>query len=137
MPRRLAVIAAVASLAVALAPSSSKAHDLTSKTSLTRFKVPAGKTERGDKIVLLGRLRSADPTCHAGIVVGLYRADPAGDRRLARDVTDGDGEYLFQRRPRRHQTIYVKFEGFVHSVADHSHNCGGSLSRQVNIRILR
>lgn len=137
MPRRLPLIVAVASLALALAPSSADAHDLTSKTSLTRFKVPAGETERGDKVVLIGRLRSPDATCHSGIVVGLYRAEPSGERLLARDATDGEGEYVFQRRPRRDQTIYVKFEGFVQSVADHSHNCAGSLSREVNVRVVR
>lgn len=137
MRRRLAAVALAGSLTVALAPSSAEAHDLTSTTSLTRFKVPAGKTERGDKIVLFGRLRSADPTCHAGIVVGLYRAERSGHRLLARDATDGEGEYLFPRRPRRNQTIYVKFEGFVQSLPGHSHNCGGSLSRRVNIRVMR
>lgn len=48
MRRRLAAVALAASLTVALAPSSAEAHDLTSTTSLTRFKVPAGKTERGE-----------------------------------------------------------------------------------------
>lgn len=137
MRRRTAVIGALATCILALAPASSDAHDITLATSLSRFKVPGGTTERGDKVVILGRLKSADPTCYGGITVGLYRVQATGHRLLARDLTDGQGEYAFERRPRRDQTIYVKFDGFMQTVTGHSHTCGGSTSREVNVRVRR
>lgn len=137
MSHRSAVMVALASTVLALAPSSSQAHDMTATTSLSRFKVPGGPTFRGDKIVILGRLKSADATCNAGVTVGLYRLERAGERLLARDLTDAEGEYVFQRRPRHGQMLVVKFEGFTQSVTGHQHACGGSRSRDTSIKLTK
>lgn len=136
--RRLtAFLATALALVTVLAPSSSMSHDVAATTRVTRFKVPRGATPRGDKVVLHGRLKAADPSCYAGISVGLYRLEPTGPRLLARDVTDGGGEYMFLRRPRRSQDIYVGFGGFVQTIQGHSHACAASESRELNLKVTR
>jgi hypothetical protein len=131
------VIVFTVAFLLSLIPGSSQAHDVTAATSLTRFKVPSGSTLAGDKVVVFGRVKSADQVCNAGIEVGLYRAQAGGDRLLATDVTDVEGEYFFDRRPRRDQTLFIRFDGLVQSVTGHSHTCGGSESREVKIRVTR
>ncbi|MGH2709840.1 MAG: hypothetical protein ACRDH9_01360 [Actinomycetota bacterium] len=137
MSRRPAAIAALASVLLVLGPSSSDAHDVVTTTSLTRFKVPGGTTQRGTNVVLLGKLRSNDLSCRDGLSVGLYRQDSTGDHLVARDVTDSEGEYVFQRRPRRDQTMIVRFAGLVQSSPDHSHDCGASASKEIRLRVSR
>jgi hypothetical protein len=134
MRPRPAALAAFTALLV-LVPHSSNAHDASFGTSVTRFKVPGGPSHRGDRIVLMGRLRSADASCQSGLIVELYRDDPAGDHLLAKDQTDANGQYVFERRPRRDQTVHVGFLGLTQTDAAHAHICGASTSKPIHVRI--
>jgi hypothetical protein len=110
---------------------------MASTTSLTRFKIPSGATPKGTKVVLVGRLKASDPVCNSGRIVELHRLSSEGDHLISRDVTDSEGEYVFERRPRRSQTMVVQFGGHEQASPEHMHSCTPSLSKEIRVRVAR
>jgi hypothetical protein len=113
------------------------AHTFAADTSLTIAKVPSGATQAGAKVVIYGRLRSANATCRSNKVVKLMRVRPGPDKLLARDRTDAEGEYLFVRNPGRDQTVYTRFSGTFTSTYPHSHRCRSDRSRSLFVNVIR
>lgn len=136
MGRRVAVALVVGSFLMAGSPGPASAHDVALTPSVSRTKVPKGALDRGDLVVVIGRVRTSDPTCFAGVTVELVRViKNVGERVLQVKTTSAEGEYWFKRRVGKDQRWYVRFPGFQTVVTGHSHTCGADASRLVKIRI--
>jgi hypothetical protein len=105
------------------------AHTYVAETSLSIHKEPLGPTQAGAKVFIFGRLKSPRTACRSNRWVKLMRVVPGPDNAMARDKTDGDGNYRFVRHPLRDQTVYVRFFGSFRSSIGHSHRCLSNRSR--------
>lgn len=138
MARRIAVALTTASLLLVGTPGSVSAHDVSLTPNVSRTKVPKGELQRGDLVVVLGRVRTSEPTCYAGVTVELVRTiQNVGQRVLKSTTTSSNGEYWFKRRVRKNQRWFVRFPGFQSIVEGHSHTCGGAVSKGIRVRIAR
>ena len=136
MTRRVAVALTAASFLIAGFPGEVGAHDVALTPNVSRTKVPKGGLERGDLVVVIGRVKTSDPTCFAGVTVELVRTiQNAGERVLQVKPTNAEGEYWFKRRVRKDQRWFVRFPGFQSIVAGHSHTCGADVSKGIRIRV--
>jgi hypothetical protein len=132
--KRIAVgVAAAFFLLATVLPGTALAHNFVANTSLSIHKVPGGVTNRGATIIVYGKLGSARAFCRDNMVVKLMKVRPGADKLLAKDRTDGEGEYIFVRNPRRDQRVYTRFSGFLQTSYGHSHRCRHS--RSVNLLI--
>lgn len=96
---------------------------------------PAGTVSPGERVVIFGKVKSGQDVCKAGREVQLMRRQPGPDKLLETDVTDGDGEYRFVRRPRKDQTVYTRLARFFESSYGHSHECLRATSRDLFIDV--
>lgn len=136
MGRRVVVAVTAASFLMAGYPGPVGAHDVALTPSVSRIKVPKGALERGDLVVVIGRVKTSDPTCFAGVTAELVRViQNVGERVLQVKTTSAEGEYWFKRRVRKNQRWFVRFPGFQSIVAGHSHTCGPAVSKGVRIRV--
>jgi hypothetical protein len=136
MVRRIAVAATAASFLLVGVPAEVGAHDVALTPNVSRTKVPKGGLERGDLVVVIGRVSTTDPTCFAGVTAELVRViQNVGERVLQVKTTSAEGEYWFKRRVRKDQRWFVRFPGFQSVVAGHSHTCGAAASKGIRIRI--
>jgi hypothetical protein len=131
----LAVLSVI--LGLMLTATSAQAHVFTAGTTLTAKKAPGPPTDPGDKVLIFGKLKSAQADCRAGETVALFKKKRGPDRRLGTDVTDSEGEYRFKLRPNRSMRVYTRFAGSVDSSYGHSHTCQGSTSDTVRVRVQR
>jgi hypothetical protein len=136
MSRRLAAIAVISILGLLAFPLSAGAHVSTAGTSLTIKKVPGPPVDRGDKVLVFGKLKSGDAACKTGKTVTLFRKKRGPDRRLGTDLTDAEGEYRFKLRPRRTMRLYTRFNGTVTTSYGHSHTCQASRSKTKPVKVL-
>jgi hypothetical protein len=137
MGRRLLVTLLPAILLLLAIPGTAGAHILTAETFFSRRKAPPGVVESGETVAIFGKLKSSAGECFVSQTVFLMRRQKGPDKTLARDVTDVEGEYIFQRRPRRNQKWYVRYHGYLLQDPSHTHNCLGTRSRVVKIRVER
>jgi hypothetical protein len=137
MGRRLFVTLLPAVLLLLAMPGTAAAHILTGETFFSRRKAPPGEVESGETVAIFGRLKSSAPECFIGQTVFLVRRQRGTDKVLASDVTDVEGEYIFQRRPRRNQKWYVRYQGYMLVDQQHTHTCLPTKSRAVRIRVER
>jgi phosphate-selective porin len=135
MARRLAAIAVFTILGLLSFPLSAGAHVSTAGTSLTVKKAPGPPVDRGDKVIVFGKLKSGDATCRTGKTVTLFRKKPGRDRNMGTDLTDAEGEYRFKLRPRRTMKLYTRFNGTVTTSYGHSHTCQASQSKTIRARV--
>jgi hypothetical protein len=135
MGRRLTVTLLSAILFLLIIPGTAGAHTLTADSFFSLRKAPPGVVESGKAVAVFGKLKSSAPECFVGQTVFLMRRQKGPNKKLASDQTDAEGEYLMQRRPRRNQKWYVKYQGYVLVDLAHSHTCLGSKSRAVRIRV--
>jgi hypothetical protein len=136
MVRRIAVAATAASFLLVGVPAEVGAHDVALTPNVSRTKVPKGALQRGDLVVVVGRVKTTDVTCFAGVTVELVRRiQNAPARVLETTTTNGQGKYSFKRRARRDQRWVARFPGFQSIVAGHSHTCGLAVSKGMRIRI--
>jgi hypothetical protein len=136
MTRRFAVAVTAASFLIAGVPGEVRAHDVALTPNVSRTKVPKGGLERGELVVVVGRVKTTDATCFAGVTVELVRTiQNVGERVLETTTTNGQGKYWFKRRARRDQRWFVRFPGFQSIVTGHSHTCGPDNSKGIRIRI--
>jgi hypothetical protein len=136
MTRRFAVAVTAASFLIAGFPGEVGAHDVALTPSISRTKVPKGGLDRGDLVVVVGRVKTTDPTCFAAVSVQLVRViQNVGERVLKETSTNAGGNYWFKRRVRKDQRWFVRFPGFQSIVAGHSHTCGDAASKGIRIRI--
>ncbi len=133
--RRLVLLPAVLMVLLLFAGGAS-AHNVVATTSLSRFKVPKGATERREKVVIFGMLKGPDPVCYANQTVLLYRREVTGPRLVDRAITDAGGQYSFVRRPGQDQVLYIQYEGFTEVVPGHIHTCVPSVSKDLELRML-
>ena len=134
MARRVAVAAVAASFLLVGFPAG--AHDVALTPSVSRTKVPKGALEKGDLVVVIGKVGTTDPTCYDGVTVELVRTiQNVGERVLGTTTTNTQGKYWFKRRVKKNQRWFVRFPGFQFVVAGHSHTCGLAVSKGVRIRI--
>jgi hypothetical protein len=89
MPHRLAVVLSSMLLLVLPFEGLSLAHVFDVGTSLRARKVPSGTVDRGDRVFVVGRLRSTQSACRQGETVELKRRA----RTLRTDQTDAEGEF--------------------------------------------
>lgn len=122
---------------LAMAPLASDAHTVSLPTKTSRAKLPRGDLNRGQRVIIFGKVSADDATCFAGVTVSLQRRVPGADRVLETKLTNPDGEYWFLRRARGDQRLYVLFPGFVDVSSGHSHTCGGSVSREVLLNVVK
>ncbi len=138
MARRIAVALTTASLLLVGTPGGVSAHDVSLTPSVSRTKIPKGALDRGDLVVVLGRVRTTDATCFAGVTVELVRTiQNVGERVLKSTTTSSKGEYWFKRRVRKDQRWFVRFSGFQSVTEDGTHICGADVSKGIRIRIAR
>jgi hypothetical protein len=136
MARRIAVAVTAASFLLVGFPGPASPHDVALTPNVSRTKVPKGGLERGDLVVVIGRVSTTDPTCFAGVTAELVRVvQNVGERVLQVKTTSAEGEYWFKRRVRKDQRWFVRFPGFQSVVAGHSHTCGVAASKGIRIRI--
>jgi hypothetical protein len=136
MARRFAVTVTAVSFLMAGFPGEVSAHDVSLTPNVSRTKVPKGALERGDLVVVVGRVKTTDSTCFAGVTVELVRTiQNVGERVLETTSTNGQGKYWFKRRVRKDQRWLVRFPGFQSIVTGHSHTCGADSSKGIRIRI--
>jgi hypothetical protein len=136
MARRVAVAVTAASFLLVGFPGPASPHDVALTPNVSRTKVPKGGLERGDLVVVIGRVSTTDPTCFAGVTAELVRVvQNVGERVLQVKTTSAEGEYWFKRRVRKDQRWFVRFPGFQSVVAGHSHTCGAAVSKGIRIRI--
>jgi hypothetical protein len=136
MARRFAVAVTAASFLLVGFPGPASAHDVALTPNISRTKVPRGGLERGNLVVVIGRVKTSDPTCFAGVTVELVRViKNVGERVLQVKPTNAEGEYWFKRRVRKNQRWFVRFPGFQSIVTGHSHTCGAAVSKGVRIRV--
>ncbi|MGH2656508.1 MAG: hypothetical protein ACRDIZ_07410 [Actinomycetota bacterium] len=136
MARRVTVALVAGSFLMAGYPGPVSAHDVALTPSISRTKVPKGGLDRGDLVVVVGRVKTTDPTCFAAVSVQLVRViQNVGERVLKETSTNAGGNYWFKRRVRKDQRWFVRFPGFQTIVAGHSHTCSAAVSKGVRIRI--
>src|SRR5918996_131896 len=136
MARRIAVAVTAVSFLLVGFPGPASPHDVALTPNVSRTKVPKGGLERGDLVVVIGRVSTTDPTCFAGVTAELVRVvQNVGERVLQVKTTSAEGEYWFKRRVRKDQRWFVRFPGFQSVVAGHSHTCGGAVSKGIRIRV--
>jgi hypothetical protein len=133
MARKVAASLIAAVLGLLLTPLSAGAHVSTAPTSLSIKKAPGPPIDRGDKVVVFGKVKSADANCRAGKTIHLFRKKRGPDRRLGKDLTDAEGEYRFKLRPRRSMRLYTRFRGSVATSYGHSHTCTASKSKTIRV----
>jgi hypothetical protein len=133
MARRVAAIAVFTVLGLLVFPLSAGAHVSTAGTSLSIKKAPGPPIDRGDKLVVFGKLKSSDATCKTGKTVNLFRKKRGPDKNLGSDLTDAEGEYRFKLRPRRTMKLYTRFNGTVTTSYGHSHTCQASQSKTIRV----
>lgn len=134
MARRMA-IAVITILGLLAIPLSASAHVSTAGTSLTIKKAPGPPVDKGDKVIVFGKLKSGDATCRTGKTVNLFRKKPGPDRNLGSDLTDAEGEYRFKLRPNKTMKLYTRFNGTVTTSYGHSHTCQASRSRTIPVKV--
>jgi hypothetical protein len=122
---------------LALAPGTTQAHVATIATRVGINEVPAGAVSPGQRVVIYGRLRSAEQDCREGHTIRLLRRRLGPDEVVATDVTDAEGEYRFIRRPGVTQVVYARFNGAIVTSYGHSHTCSASKSRGVRLNVFR
>jgi len=136
MARRIAVAVTAASFLLVGFPGPASPHDVALTPNVSRTKVPKGGLERGDLVVVVGRVKTTDPTCFAGVTVELVRTiQNVGQRVLETTATNGQGKYWIKRRVRKDQRWHVRFPGFQSIVTGHSHTCAAAASKGIRIRI--
>jgi hypothetical protein len=136
MTRRVTVALTVAASLLIGSPAEVGANDVSLTPSVSRTKVPKGALDRGNLVVVVGKVSTTDPTCFAGVTVELVRTiKNVGERVLLSTTTGGNGKYWFKRRVRKDQRWFVRFPGFQSIVAGHSHTCGLAVSKGIRIRI--
>jgi hypothetical protein len=131
------VLALVIGLFCLMLSAPSYAHDVSIGTRVSKSKLPRGSLSPGQRVIVFGRVGAVDEACKSFVLVELMRRIPGPDRVLQGDATDAEGEYMFLRRPRSDQRLYVRFAGFQQVVAGHDHMCGGSASRQFRLNVRR
>jgi hypothetical protein len=135
MTRRTMGVIVAAVVAVLVLSGSAMAHVFTAGTTLSIKKSPGPPIDRGDKVVVFGKLKSAQRDCRADETVILFRKKRGPDRRLGTDQTDNEGEYRFKLRPRRSMRVYTRFSGSVQTSYGHSHTCTASRSKTIRLRV--
>lgn len=137
MPRKMAALVIAVAVGLLLFPLSAAAHVSTAPTSLTIKKVPGPPIDRGDRVLVFGKLKSPDSNCRGGQTVHLFKKKPGADRRLGTDQTDAEGEYRFRLRPNRTLKLYTRFQGSVDTSYGHSHTCEPSKSKNKKVKVRR
>jgi hypothetical protein len=112
------------------------AHTFVAETNLTIRKAPRGATNPGGKVIVFGRLKSANPACRSNRSVRLMKVRPGPDKVLAGDRTDLEGDYRFVRHPGGDVTVYTRFMGTFNTSYGHSHKCLKDRSRNRVINVL-
>jgi hypothetical protein len=131
MSRRLAVML-LSPLLVLIPTQGSNAHVSSDGTNLrARVRPPGGIVERGDRVLVIGRLRSSEIGCRLTEVVELKRRS----RVLDTDQTDPEGRFRLGFRPRRSQKVFVTFQGSVETSYGHFHECRPSVSERLRITV--
>ena len=124
----ISIAASVAMLAVS-APNTALAHFDDSRVSLS----VSDRTVTGDqKVVFFGRLRNEHNRCVGNEVILLKRR---GTGTVARDRTDGDGEFRFRIDPQpNHGRYFARYRGKGRFGYANRHRCGADRSRTIRIR---
>ncbi|HEX5948323.1 MAG TPA: hypothetical protein VFZ45_02035 [Actinomycetota bacterium] len=136
MARRVAVAVTAASFLLVGLPGEVGAHDVSLTPNVSRTKVPKGALERGDLVVVVGRVKTNDATCFGSVTVELVRViQNVGERVLGTTTTNAQGKYWFKRRVKKDQRWFVRFPGFQVIETGHNHTCGAAVSKGVRIRI--
>jgi hypothetical protein len=112
------------------------AHTFVAETTLTIRKAPRGATNPGGKVIIYGRLKSANPSCRSNKLVRLMKVRPGADKILDVDRTDLEGDYRFVRHPGGDVTVYTRFLGTFNTSYGHSHQCLKDRSRNRFINVL-
>jgi hypothetical protein len=136
MARRVAVAVTAASFLLVGFPGEVGAHDVSLTPNVSRTKVPKGGLEKGELVAIVGKVRTTDSTCYAGVTVELVRViQNVGERVLGTTTTNVQGKYWFKRKVKKDQRWFVRFPGFQ-SITDHgAHVCGADVSKGIRIRI--
>lgn len=111
------------------------AHVFEKQPRVTIDRSPAGTVSPGERVVIFGKVKSGQDVCKVGRKIRLMLKRPGPDKLLETDVTDGNGEYRFVRRPRKDQTVYTRLPRFFESSYGHSHECLRALSRDLSIDV--
>jgi hypothetical protein len=127
----------VAASIVGAVAGTAGAHVVDAKTRLTIARVPQGKVDSRERVVVFGRLRSQAAICRRGKLVKLRERRRGFDPVLARDRTDAEGEYRFVLRPRRDLVLYAHFGGALRTSYGHRHRCRLDNSPIIRIDVRR
>lgn len=122
------IIASVGMLAIG-APNTALAHFDDSRVSLN---VSDRTVRPNQRIVFFGRLRNEHGRCVRNQLILLKRR---GTGVVARDRTDGDGEFRFRIDPRPNRgRYYARYRGKGRFGYNNNHRCGADNSRTIRIR---
>jgi hypothetical protein len=127
----------VAAVIGAAGAGTAAAHVVDARTQVTIARVPGGKIDPRQRVVVFGRLRSAAAVCPRRKLIQLRERRRGVDPVLARDRTDAEGEYRFVLRPRRNLILYTRFAGSFASSYGHRHRCRADNSRTIRINVRR
>lgn len=129
------LLVTVSALIAGVGAGAAGAHVIDASTRVTIARVPGGKIDPGERVVVFGRLASAAATCRRRKMIELRERRPGDDPVLASDRTDAEGEYRFVLRPRRDVSVYARFAGSFVSSYGHQHRCRGDNSRTIRIDV--
>lgn len=129
-------LVAMAIVAVAAPPAVALAHVDDERTTVATGRNPS-VVRAGARVVVFGRIRSAEARCVARKVVRIYRALPGRDRLVGGDVTSASGVYTVSLRPRFDMRVYARFAGSFAASYGHQHRCRGDNSRPLLIDVRR
>lgn len=130
----VAVVSGLIASTVFIGPSS--AHVTRIETTLTIHRLPSGRVDSGDRVLVSGKVKPNQ--CALGQKVTLFE-NSAGfgeDEVLGTDRVDGDGEYGIRFRPRSDMNVYTKVRpAVIVSNYQHSHTCSRDRSPQIHIEV--
>jgi hypothetical protein len=110
------------------------AHTFVSQPTVGIDKSPAGPTDRGDRVVIFGKVKGRN-LCTDGRVVRLVRSPSLSNQPVDTDRTDNEGEYRFVLFPRTDGSFYVRLPGLHDTSYGHSHRCRGDRSPSVIVNV--
>jgi hypothetical protein len=141
MRKRFVLTCLMSAVILVVQVGGASAHVATYDTSLSIDKSPNHAVHRGDRVLIMGKLKPK--ACRKHKVIRLMKVVKGPDKLLAKDRTDREGEYLFKLRARRTMKVYTRFRGSVTTGYNygtyygHSHTCNPSRSKSVKIRVRR
>ena len=130
LPRRSAVLGAIAAATVLLLTSSASGHVSVAPTALS-IQQRGGPVSEGDTVTITGKL--AGPRhCRPGQTIQLLRV---GSGVIATTTTDAAGRYRFEIVASEPMAVQAHFGGSGSGVHPHSHLCAASTSRVLRVKI--